>query len=130
MRPDWESAKVSTVGPPALSLDDLQADCTGTFSERFYNCMRILGIQEVRFLTSVGIDPAVLSSRTAHQPLVRLIHIQGWHQPFVRDMVVTPALPAWSTFFEPQDLRDALVDPGSALPVRQACGEKAVFYIT
>jgi hypothetical protein len=115
--------------PPSLSLSDLQAACTGTFRERFYNCMKILGLLEIRFLASVGVDPAVLSRQTATQPLVPLIHVQGWHQPFVRDMVGTPALPQSSTFFEPQDLRDALVDPGSALPVRQLCGDKAVFEI-
>lgn len=113
----------------SLSLADLKAACTGTFRERFYNCIKILGIQEVRFLASVGIDPAVLPQRAGSQPLVPLIHIAGWHQPFVRDMVVTPCLPPWSQFFDPQDLRDALVDPGSALAARQACGHKAVFEI-
>jgi len=120
---------MSSGTPPSLSLSDLQAACTGTFRERFYSCMKILGVQEVRFLASVGIDPTMLSRRTATQPLVPLIHVQGWHQPFVRDMVVTPPLPQSSRFFEPQDLRDALVDPGSALPARQFCGDKAVFEI-
>ncbi len=115
--------------PPSLFLSDLQAACTGTFRERFYKCMTILGIQEIRFLASVGVDPAVLSRQTATQPCVPLIHVQGRHQPFVRDMVVTPPLPHSSQFFEPQDLRDTLVDPGSALPVRQVCGDKAVFEI-
>ena len=116
---------------PALLLDltDLKAACNGTFRERFYSCTRILGVQEVRFLASVGVDPAVLSQRTASQPLVPFIHIAGWHQPFVRDLVVTPRLPPWSNVFDAQDLRDALVDPGSALATRQACGDKAVFEI-
>ena len=120
---------MSTAPNQQLALSDLQAAYTGTFRERFFNCMKILGIDEIRILASVGIDPTLLSRRTAAQPLVPLIHVQGWHQPFVRDIVVTPPLPQSSKFFEPQDLRDSLVDPGSALPVRQACGNKADFEI-
>jgi len=111
-------------------MEQLQAISVGTFRSRFSACMNVLGLQEILLRASIGIDPSLLQATASVLPLVPLINIDGWYQPFVREIICVPPLDPQSAFLHEQQFRDRLLDPVSAVAVRAVCGHKAVIDIT
>jgi hypothetical protein len=111
------------------SLHHIKAISTGSFRTRVAACMRLIGINEILLKASVGIAIESLPTATAGLPLVPLITVAPWYQPFVRDIIVTPQLHPESKFLHDQQLRAQLMEPAFAPQVQTRCRAKGIFDI-